>query len=178
MFFGIALLIFLVFVIKYAFIVVPEGYEYTVERLGKFMYVLAPGFHIITPFLDMVGSKVNMKEQTLNLPVVDVLTKDEVVLHIKGTMLFQIQDSVLATYQVRDLYQALLHLIEVNIRTQVSEKTKKEFLAQQESICYKLREVLDEATAPWGVKIIKIKVWDEALSPSDPFEKPDNYFAK
>ena len=176
--FGIFLLIFCVLAIKYAFVVVPEGYEYTLERLGKFMRVLHPGFHIILPFFDMVGTKLNMKEQTLDIPPIEVLTKDEVLIRVGGSLLFQIQDSVNAAYQVRDLGGAILHVAETNIRTMVGQMTKEDFISKQDVVCYKLQNIMDEATVPWGTKIIRVKVWNMDSKPADPFEKPADYFSK
>jgi len=178
MIFGVVVSIFLVVVIKQGIIVVPEGYEYSLERFGKFLRVLKPGLHIVVPFFDMVGAKLNMKEQMWDFPVVEALTKDENILHIKGALRFQIQDSAKAAYQVRDLTQALSKLIETNIRSQLSKMSKDDFLSQQDAVCYKLRDILDAATVSWGIKVIQIKIWDEAMQSADPFERPADYYTK
>ena len=176
--FGIALLIFCVIAIMKGIVIVPEGYECTLERLGKFTRVLNPGFHIVAPFIDTVGAKLNMKEQTLSIPPIEVLTKDEILVRVGGNLLFQIQNSVNAAYQVRDLGVAILRVAENNIQTIVGQMTKEDFISKQDVVNYKLKDIMGEVIAPWGTKIIHIKVWNMDSKPSDPFEKPTDYFSK
>ncbi len=158
--FALVLVIGVIIVLVKSIVIVPQGYEYTVENLGRFTRLLRPGFHVLVPFIERVGSKVNRMEQVLDVPSQEVITKDNAMVRVDGVVFFQIQESVKAAYQIHDLYAGMLNLVMTNIRTVIGGMEIDELLSQRDVINQRLLTVVDEATIPWGTKITRVEIKD------------------
>ena len=139
---------------------VPQGFEWTVERFGKYTHTMSPGLHFLWPIAQTVGRKVNMMEQVLEVPSQDVITKDNAVVKVDGVIFFQVLDAAKAAYEVSNLEQATLALVMTNIRTAIGSLDLDESLFKRDEINTRLLHVVDAATHPWGIKVNRIELKD------------------
>ena len=140
--------------------VVPQGYNYTVERFGKYTRTLKPGLGLIVPFMDRIGAKQNMMEQVMEVESQEVITRDNAMVMVDGVAYYQIMDAAKASYEVNNLPFAIENLTMTNIRTVMGSMDLDHLLSQRDEINHKLLAVVDEATGPWGVKMTRIEIKD------------------
>ena len=139
---------------------VPQGYEWTVERFGRYRITLSPGLRLINPFTDAVGHKINVQETVLEIPPQNVITKDNAVVVVDGIVFYHVFDASRAAYEVRDLELAVSNITMTNIRTAIGALDLDETLSKRDEINERLLRVLDAATEPWGTKITRVELKD------------------
>ena len=139
---------------------VPQGYEWTVERFGKYTHTMGPGLHFLVPVVYGVGRKINMMEQVMDVPSQDVITKDNAVVKVDGVVYFQVLDAAKAAYEVAQLEIAILNLVMTNIRTAIGSMDLDESLSKRDEINAKVLVAVDQATHPWGLKVNRIELKD------------------
>ena len=139
---------------------VPQGYNYTVERFGKYVKTLDPGIGLLIPLFEGVGRKINMMEQVLDVPRQEVITRDNAVVAVDGVVFYQVLNAPQAAYEVSNLELAVMNLVMTNIRTVLGSLDLDESLSKREEINARLLKVVDEATHPWGLKVNRIEIKD------------------
>jgi regulator of protease activity HflC (stomatin/prohibitin superfamily) len=156
----VAIVILAIIIVTMSVKAVPQGYEYTVERFGRYTKTLGPGLGMIFPVIDRIGAKMNMMETVLDVPSQEVITRDNALLQVDGVIFYQVLNAAAAAYEVRNLERAILNLTMTNIRTVMGSMDLDELLSRRDEINTRLLQVVDDATEPWGIKATRIEILD------------------
>ncbi|MBE6991470.1 MAG: SPFH/Band 7/PHB domain protein [Ruminococcaceae bacterium] len=162
---SILLLIVILIVVKNIYIV-QQSKAYVVERLGAFNAVWDVGIHLKIPFIDRVVKKVSLKEQVHDYPPQPVITSDNVTMQIDTVVYFSITDPKLYAYGVENPMTAMETLTATTLRNIIGELELDQTLTSRDIINAKMRQILDDATDPWGIKVNRVEV-KNILPPTD-----------
>tara|TARA_X000001036_G_scaffold190795_2_gene179868 strand:+ start:8375 stop:9295 length:921 start_codon:yes stop_codon:yes gene_type:complete len=165
---SVALIVFIVFAIiiltKTAQIV-PQRTEAVIERLGKYSRTLSAGFHILIPFLDRIAYKRHLKEEVIEVPKQNCITKDNVQLTIDGVLYIQVMDSKLSCYGIDNYYFAAQNLAQTSLRSAIGKMVLDKTFEERESLNQQVVSAVDEAAQNWGIKVLRYEVKDIDVAP-------------
>jgi len=156
----ISILMLSVLITFHAVVQVPQGNAFTIERFGRYTETLGPGLHIIIPFMDRVGSRVNLMERVLDIPSQDVISRDNAMVRVDGVCFFKIIEPSFASYKILDLEKGIINIIMTNIRTALGAMDLDQMLSHRDEINERLLQIILEATEEWGIKITRIEIRD------------------
>ena len=128
-----------------------------IERLGKYMRTAGSGITLIIPLLDTM-LKVDMRENVVDVPPQEVITKDNVVVTVDAVVYYEATDPVKLVYNVANFYIAATKLAQTNLRNVIGEMQLDESLTSREKINAALRQILDDATDKWGVRVVRVEL--------------------
>ena len=154
----IAVLILFLVVFVSCVKVVPQANAFIVERLGAYQSTWPVGLHMKLPFFDRIARKVNLKEQVADFPPQPVITKDNVTMRIDTVVFYQITDPKAFAYGVENPMFAIENLTATTLRNIIGDLELDETLTSRETINSKMRETLDVATDPWGIKVNRVEL--------------------
>jgi len=157
MFLEIIIIIILV-IIGLRYIKILRPYEKgVVERLGKYNRTVSSGVVVLIPFFENL-EKVDLREQVVDVPPQEVITKDNTVVVVDCVIFYEVVDAFNAKYNVVNFYQAITKLAQTNLRNIIGDLELDETLTSREMINAELRDVLDEATDKWGSKVVRVEI--------------------
>ena len=145
---------------------VPQGYNWTVERFGRYTRMLRPGLNLVVPFVDRIGRKMNVMEQVIDVPEQEVITKDNASVTVDGIAFFQVFDAAKASYEIAALEPAVVKLTMTNIRSVMGAMDLDQILSHRDEINERLLRVVDAAVSPWGIKVNRVEIKD-IVPPAD-----------
>ena len=171
--FLIVVIVLAVVVLKKTIVIIPQSETKIIERLGKYYSTLQPGINIIIPFIDkakeMVAlhrgryvftNTIDLREEVYDFDRQNVITKDNIQMEINALLYFQIVDPFKSVYEINNLPNAIEKLTQTTLRNIIGELELDETLTSRDTINTKLREVLDDATDKWGVKVNRVELQD------------------
>ena len=138
--------------------IVPQAHAYVIERLGAYHATWSTGLHFKIPFIDRIAKKVSLKEQVIDFPPQQVITKDNVTMQIDTVVYFQITDSKLYAYGVERPISAIENLSATTLRNIIGDMELDHTLTSRDVINSKIRVILDEATDAWGIKVNRVEL--------------------
>ena len=154
----LALVIVLIIIVISNVKVVPQAYAYVMERFGAYNTTWGTGLHIKIPFIDKISKRVSLKEQVIDFPPQPVITKDNATIQIDTVVYFQITDPKLYAYGVERPISAIENLSATTLRNIIGELELDASLTSRDIINTKIRQILDEATDAWGIKVNRVEL--------------------
>lgn len=171
--FMVAVVVLAIVILKKTIVIIPQSETRIIERLGKYYSTLQPGINIIIPFIDrakemialshgryIYTSHIDLREQVYDFDRQNVITKDNIQMEINALLYFQIMDPYKSVYEINNLPNAIEKLTQTTLRNIIGELELDETLTSRDTINSKLREVLDDATDKWGVKVNRVELQD------------------
>ena len=153
-----AIIIAIIIVIVKNIKIVPQAHAYVIERLGTYQTTWNTGLHLKVPFVDRIAKKLSLKEQVVDFPPQPVITKDNVTMQIDTVVYFAITDPKLYTYGVERPLSAIENLTATTLRNIIGDLELDATLTSRDTINHKIRTILDTATDPWGIRVIRVEL--------------------
>jgi regulator of protease activity HflC (stomatin/prohibitin superfamily) len=157
---GLVILLIAFILLFMSFVIVPQGYEYTLERFGRYINTFSPGLHFMIPIIERVGARVSVMETVLDVASQDVITRDNAAVTVDGVVFFQVIDAEKSAYKVANLRQAMTNLTITNIRTVMGSMDLDELLSNREAINARLLIIVNSAAGYWGTQVTRIEIKD------------------
>ncbi|MFJ9388531.1 SPFH domain-containing protein [Nocardioides sp. NPDC101246] len=153
--------------------IVPQARRYNIERFGRYRITLQPGLNFVIPLVDRVNTKLDVRETVYSSNPRPVITEDNLVVNIDTVLYYQITDPRAAAYEVANYLQAIDQLTVTTLRNLIGSMDLEKTLTSRETINARLREVLDDATGKWGIRVnrVEIKAIDPPASIKEAMEK-------
>lgn len=166
---SIALILFLFLTLWKGVRIVPQGEEWVVERLGKYLKTLMPGLHLLVPYIDNVSYKVTTKDLIMDIPQQEVITRDNAVLITNAIAFVKVTDTQSAVYGVTNFQLAVMNLVQTTLRAIIGAMDLDEALSSRDQIKAKLKDSIADDVSDWGLTLKSVEIQD--ISPSPTMQK-------
>lgn len=160
----IVLIALVVFTVFKGVRIVPQGYKWVVQRLGKYSQTLEPGLNLIIPYVDDVAYKVTTKDIVLDIPSQEVITRDNVVIIANAVAYINIVRPDKAVYGIEDYEYGIRNLVQTSLRSIIGEMDLDSALSSRDEIKTKLKYAISEDIADWGITLKTVEIQD--INPS------------
>ena len=166
---SIVLILFLFVTLWKGVRIVPQGEEWVVERLGKYLKTLMPGLHILVPYIDNVGYKVTTKDLIMDIPEQEVITRDNAVLITNAIAFVKVTDTQSAVYGVTNFQMAVMNLVQTSLRAIIGDMDLDQALSSRDQIKARLKASIADDVADWGLTLKSVEIQD--IKPSQSMQK-------
>jgi regulator of protease activity HflC (stomatin/prohibitin superfamily) len=166
---SIVLIVFLFVTLWKGVRIVPQGEEWVVERLGKYLKTLMPGLHVLIPYIDNLAYKVITKDLILDIPQQEVITRDNAVLVTNAIAFVKVTDTQSAVYGVTNFQLAVMNLVQTTLRAIIGAMDLDEALSSRDQIKAKLKDSIADDVSDWGLTLKSVEIQD--ISPSATMQK-------
>lgn len=163
---SVILILFLFLTLWRGVRIVPQGEEWVVERLGKYLKTLMPGLHILVPYIDNVSYKVTTKDLILDIPQQEVITRDNAVLITNAIAFVKVTDTQSAVYGVTNFQMAVMNLVQTSLRAIIGDMDLDQALSSRDQIKARLKESIADDVADWGLTLKSVEIQDIKPSPT------------
>ena len=154
----LALVILVIVAVLKTALIVPQKQAFIVERLGKYRCTLGAGFHLLVPFIDRVNYRHSLKEQAVDVPPQQCITKDNIVVDVDGILYLQVIDPVKASYGIGNYMFATVQLAQTTMRSEMGKLDLDKSFEERTNINSAIVEAVDKASDPWGVKVTRYEI--------------------
>jgi regulator of protease activity HflC (stomatin/prohibitin superfamily) len=158
---GIAIIV-LAAILSAAIKVLPEYERGVILRLGRIQPLKGPGLIIIIPIIDQL-TRVNLRTQTYDIPPQDIITQDNVTVHVNGVVYFNVVEAVRSVLSIDDYRFGTQQIAQTTLRSVLGQTSLDDLLTKRDEINQRLQQVIDQVTDPWGVKVTIVEVKDVIL---------------
>jgi regulator of protease activity HflC (stomatin/prohibitin superfamily) len=163
---SIVLIVFLFITLWKGVRIVPQGEEWVVERLGKYLKTLLPGLHILVPYIDQVGYRVTTKDLIMDIPQQEVITRDNAVLITNAIAFVKVTDTQSAVYGVTNFQMAVMNLVQTSLRAIIGDMDLDQALSSRDQIKARLKASIADDVADWGLTLKSVEIQDIKPSPT------------
>ncbi len=163
---SIVLIVFLFITLWKGVRIVPQGEEWVVERLGKYLKTLMPGLHILVPYIDNLAYKVTTKDLIMDIPQQEVITRDNAVLITNAIAFVKVTDTQSAVYGVTNFQMAVMNLVQTSLRAIIGDMDLDQALSSRDHIKAKLKASIADDVADWGLTLKSVEIQDIKPSPT------------
>ena len=166
---SVVLILFLFLTLWKGVRIVPQGEEWVVERLGKYLKTLMPGLHILVPYIDNVAYKVTTKDLIMDIPQQEVITRDNAVLITNAIAFVKVTDTQSAVYGVTNFQMAVMNLVQTSLRAIIGDMELDQALSSRDQIKTRLKDSIADDVADWGLTLKSVEIQD--IKPSLTMQK-------
>jgi regulator of protease activity HflC (stomatin/prohibitin superfamily) len=151
-------LLLVFFVLWKMFVVVPQRHSAIKQRFGKYVATLEPGFHFLLPFVDDIAYRQEMREQVIDVPPQQCITRDNVQVQVDGIVYLKVMDAYKASYGIENYIRATVNLAQTTMRSEIGKLSLDHTFSERDEINNNIIKEIDKASEPWGVKMIRYEI--------------------